>query len=770
MAAFAREQSFTRFEELEGCPGQLCHKTLSVTLLTHVTFLVLILLSPLRASATSRLPVTDHFPYSAGNLGTVGSSGNWSGSTTTHTIVAGNLDGTSLGLATSSANMVSMGSGTSSTYNTFASASGDITSGKVYCSFLVKINDVTSVSTSGENTISLAAQNSTSARYVELWFKNVAGAVQLGLAKNGGAPSYISSGAGSALANGSVCLIVLSHEFAAGALDDIVKLWANPSSLGTATEDPNPRITINTGADVSTSAGIGRFLLSGGVVCNIDELRLSAVWADVTPPGVPVSPPVTQPYFTRASFTPQGLVLQGTNGASNGVFTVLMSSNLLLPQDQWTPLGTGNFNSAGAFNWTNASPGPDAQKFFRLLSGGSSGPFIVSQPQNVETTIGQSASFTVVAGGTPPLSYRWFFNTNTALALATNASLTITNVSTNDLGFYSVLVSNTFGSVTSAFAQLALIVPPTNGDFFVSPSGNDNNPGTLASPFFSLTKAISVAQPGNLIYVRGGAYFYTQTIRIDSAGTAGTLSRIWAYPGEHPLLDFTNQPYADANRAFLLTTNGNYWHIKGLEIARAGDNGMKIEGSHNRIEQCVFHDCGDTGLQIGFAHETSNNGSMGSSNLVLNCDSYHNYDFATRGGNADGFACKLHPGAGNVFIGCRAWFNSDDAWDLFESDSTVVISNCWAWHSGDKNLFPSSSSFGGNGNGFKLGGDGAGGSSKGTHLVMNCVAFNCNFPNTSANGFTDNSHADGETVLNCVAFNCNYNFFFEQSVNQYLHQ
>src|SRR3954467_15339974 len=84
------------------------------------------------AVATSRLPVYDAFPYSTRNLGSVGSAGNWSGSTTTHTIVAGNLQGTNAGLLASSGNMVSMGSGTSTTYNLFASASGDITTGKVY--------------------------------------------------------------------------------------------------------------------------------------------------------------------------------------------------------------------------------------------------------------------------------------------------------------------------------------------------------------------------------------------------------------------------------------------------------------------------------------------------------------------------------------------------------------------------------------------------------------------------------------------------------------
>lgn len=62
---------------------------------------------------------------------------------------------------------------------------------------------------------------------------------------------------------------------------------------------------------------------------------------------------------------------------------------------------------------------------------------------------------------------------------------------------------------------------------------------------------------------------------------------------------------------------GNYWHILGLEIAYAGDNGIKREGSHNKIERCVFHHNGDSGIQLGFAHETENpNGELCSYNEI----------------------------------------------------------------------------------------------------------------------------------------------------------
>ncbi len=300
-------------------------------------------------------------------------------------------------------------------------------------------------------------------------------------------------------------------------------------------------------------------------------------------------------------------------------------------------------------------------------------------------------------------------------------------------------------------------------EYYVSNTGTDTNPGTISAPFYSIQTAADRAQAGDTIYVRGGTFPYVNTIRLQGhPGTAAAPIKLWAYPGEHPVLDFSSQPVGSSNRGIYLTND--YWYIKGLDVGHAGDNGLKLEGSHNIIEQCVFHDNQDAGLQIGFGHPYVNNGNQAAYNTIINCDSYHNYDTATHGGNADGFSCKMHPGYGNVFTGCRSWFNSDDGWDLFETDHTVIISNCWAWHNGDKSLFPSSSSFGGNGNGIKLGGNGSGGSSKGTHYAIQCISFNNNYGN-SKNNFSDNSHADGEILYNCVAWGANYNFFFEQSVN-----
>jgi pectate lyase len=85
-------------------------------------------------------------------------------------------------------------------------------------------------------------------------------------------------------------------------------------------------------------------------------------------------------------------------------------------------------------------------------------PFIVAQPQNVTVASGQSASFTVFAGGSASLSYQWYFNTNTPVANATNATLTLASVQSTNVGVYSVVVTNLAGSAASTNVLLNLSV------------------------------------------------------------------------------------------------------------------------------------------------------------------------------------------------------------------------------------------------------------------------------------------------------------------------
>jgi pimeloyl-ACP methyl ester carboxylesterase len=80
---------------------------------------------------------------------------------------------------------------------------------------------------------------------------------------------------------------------------------------------------------------------------------------------------------------------------------------------------------------------------------------ITSQPQSQTINAGANVTFTVAVVGVPPFRYQWLFN-GQKLAGWTAASLSLTNVQFANAGGYSVVVTNTYGSVTSAVAQLTV--------------------------------------------------------------------------------------------------------------------------------------------------------------------------------------------------------------------------------------------------------------------------------------------------------------------------
>ncbi|MCH5244943.1 MAG: DUF1565 domain-containing protein [Muribaculaceae bacterium] len=323
------------------------------------------------------------------------------------------------------------------------------------------------------------------------------------------------------------------------------------------------------------------------------------------------------------------------------------------------------------------------------------------------------------------------------------------------------------------------------GVYHVSPTGDDTAAGTAEAPFATIQKAVDVVEPGETIYVHAGTYYINSRILIPEKATTETSRiRLFAYGDGEVIVDGSKtEPKSEMefkmSRCMYLPYYANYWHIKGLTFQNAKDNGVKVEGSYNIFERCVFRNNNDTGLQIGMfkdwsIEETKSFPISGTpafnpgytycrGNKVINCDSYNNYDKvgyggkSDDGGDADGFACKLFPGPGTEFIGCRAWNNSDDNWDLYMVYHPVVIANCWAWYAAyDEN----DRETGGNGNGFKLGGGGSSGGaaftqSTGAHVVYNCVSFS-----NYKKGFDQNNAYEGMYLFNNVAWDNDYNFRF----------
>jgi len=277
--------------------------------------------------------------------------------------------------------------------------------------------------------------------------------------------------------------------------------------------------------------------------------------------------------------------------------------------------------------------------------------------------------------------------------------------------------------------------------YYVDPNGNDSNDGTIDHPFKTITKGVSTAVAGDTIYLRGGNHPYSATITISKSGTADAKYYMFAYPGEKPVLDFSGE----SSGARGVKLSASYWHIKGIDFYKAGDNGMIIEqnnASYNRIELCNFYENRDTGLQLA---------NLAAYNEIINCDSYYNYD-PPDGADADGFAPKLTVGTGNYFYGCRAWQNSDDAYDCYpssDSDVTTTFENCWAFKNGWYWLDGSTTQQM-NGNGFKMGSTGY----RYNIILKNCMAFS-----NKSKGFDQNHNLGSMTLYNCTAFSNGGNNF-----------
>jgi len=114
-------------------------------------------------------------------------------------------------------------------------------------------------------------------------------------------------------------------------------------------------------------------------------------------------------------------------------------------------------------------------------------PFAVSQPVSQTVTVGQTATFSVSANGTGPLTYQWFKN-GVAITGATSSTYTTPATALNDSGaVFTVTVSNLAGSMTSTPATLTVknLPPPVAGSLVPSNATPPYNSSVNLVPTFS---------------------------------------------------------------------------------------------------------------------------------------------------------------------------------------------------------------------------------------------------------------------------------------------
>ena len=128
-------------------------------------------------------------------------------------------------------------------------------------------------------------------------------------------------------------------------------------------------------------------------------------------------------------------------------------------------------------------------------------PTITVQPSSQTVTAGQTAIFTVIATGTAPLSYQWKKN-GASISGATGSSYRTPATTTNDSGStFSVVVSNSAGTVTSSVATLTVNAAPVAPTITTQPMNQTVTAGQTAT----FTVTVTGTAPLSYQWYRNGA-------------------------------------------------------------------------------------------------------------------------------------------------------------------------------------------------------------------------------------------------------------------------
>ncbi|MFZ0535007.1 MAG: right-handed parallel beta-helix repeat-containing protein [Anaerolineales bacterium] len=130
--------------------------------------------------------------------------------------------------------------------------------------------------------------------------------------------------------------------------------------------------------------------------------------------------------------------------------------------------------------------------------------------------------------------------------------------------------------------------------YYVSPQGDDSNPGTFSHPWRTIRKAADSVEPGYTVYIHGGIYH--EKIAINHSGTQDMPIRFYAVQGENPIIDGENHlPGAGSG---LISIFGNWVEITGIEVQNSNYIGIGLYGEHDTVSNAFVHHSQKTGVYI----------------------------------------------------------------------------------------------------------------------------------------------------------------------------
>jgi hypothetical protein len=145
------------------------------------------------------------------------------------------------------------------------------------------------------------------------------------------------------------------------------------------------------------------------------------------------------------------------------------------------------------------------------------------------------------------------------------------------------------------------IAPTLAATYYVAPTGDDANPGTIDRPWRTIQKAAATLTAGDTVYIRAGTY--PERVLPQHSGSPGSEITYAAYPGETATMDGTGITLPDDLAGLFEIAGRSYIQVSGLRVVNAGPfaNNAAIlvsDSDHITVENCATFHTASSGIGV----------------------------------------------------------------------------------------------------------------------------------------------------------------------------
>jgi len=199
--------------------------------------------------------------------------------------------------------------------------------------------------------------------------------------------------------------------------------------------------------------------------------------------------------------------------------------------------------------------------------------------------------------------------------------------------------------LTAFVLLLGLAANTLATDYYVATDGDDNDDGSIGSPFGTVQKGFDTIQPGDTLYLRGGTYYEHIYIANYKQGDENNWFTVKSYPGEWAIID----PQYDSAEPVIRATGGydrcpQYWIFESFEVTGGGMEGQD-SGSGIRLWT-------GTNIIFRYLYIHDNEGSTSSNNggIVIQNDSGTGHDIKIEWCHLKDNACTNGENCANITL------------------------------------------------------------------------------------------------------------------------